>query len=146
VAARVVELVYLDAFVPGDGDSIGSLTGLGGGPKAIGGEWLVPPIPRQLDDPVESEWMDARRTPQPARCFAEPVRLRQPLESYPFGRTYIKATDDPPRGDAPSPFWQVAGRVRSDPAWRYHEIDTNHMIPQNRPKELVDLLLPLAPD
>jgi hypothetical protein len=90
--------------------------------------------------------MDARRTPQPARCFAEPVRLRQPLESYPFGRTYIKATDDPPRGDAPSPFWQVAGRVRSDPAWRYHEIDTNHMIPQNRPKELVDLLLPLAPD
>jgi hypothetical protein len=136
--------VYLDAFVPADGDSVASLTGAAAARRSVGDPWLIPPLERQLDDPAETAWSNARRTAQPARCFSEPVRLDRPLESHPFGRTYIKAADDPPRGDRPSPFVAVAERVRADPAWRYHEIDSNHMIPQNRPEELVALLLPLA--
>jgi len=144
VADRVSELVYLDAFVPGNGDSINSLRATANEPRIVGQQWLVPPIPRQLDDPIETEWSNARRSQQPVRTFSEPVRLPQTLESYPFGRTYIKATDDPPINGVPGPFWAMADRFRSDPAWRYHEIGTNHMIPQNRPRELVELLLPLS--
>ncbi len=145
IAERVRELVYLDAFVPADGQSLGDLAGhaapnLG----SIGEPWLIPPRPREIDDPIDAAWNEPRRTPQPARCFSEPVRLTRPIEEYVFGRTYIKALDDPRRTDGPNPFWDVAARVRDHPAWRYLEIETNHMIPQNRPSELVRMLLDLA--
>lgn len=145
IAERVRELVYLDAFVPSDGQSVGGLTGgLVPAAGSLGEPWLIPPRPRVIDDPVESAWSDLRRTPQPARTFTEAVQLHMPIEGYPFGRTYIKALDDPRRTDGPNHFWDVAERVRDHPAWRYREIETNHMIPQNRPAELVQILLELA--
>jgi pimeloyl-ACP methyl ester carboxylesterase len=145
IGDRVGHLVYLDAFLPGDGDS---LYGLTGGPDGLGlpgpgGEWLVRPTPRELDDPAETAWADARRTPHPVGCFTEPVRLARPLEGYPFTRTYIKATGEP-RPEPGGPFWAAADRVRRSPAWHYREIDTNHMIPSNRPGDLVRLLLELT--
>jgi pimeloyl-ACP methyl ester carboxylesterase len=149
IAERVRHLVYLDAFVPGDGDTVAGLAGTGGagrtgyGVLGLGRDWLVPPLPREFDDPAEAQWAAARRTPQPAACFTEPVRLARPLEDYPFDRTYIKATGEPrPRDD--EPFWAAADRAQASPAWHYHEIDTNHMIPSNRPEELTRLLLDLS--
>lgn len=157
VADRVAHLVYLDAFLPRDGDSVDVLAGAPsagaaeasvwpGAPVGPGAEWARPPMERQFDDPGEAAWHAPRRVPHPAACFREPVHLRKPLEDYPFTRTYIKATDDPrpEPGGAPRPFWAAADRVRNDPAWRYREIDTNHMIPANRPRELADLLLELT--
>jgi pimeloyl-ACP methyl ester carboxylesterase len=151
VADRVAHLVYLDAFLPRSGDSLidlagagassGSGSGVGVGPAGPGAQWFVPPPGRSFDDPGEAAWHNARRVPHPAACFTEPVRLPKPLEDYPFSRTYIKATDDPRPGEGA--FWNAADRVRDDPAWRYREIDTNHMIPVNRPGELADLLLEL---
>lgn len=82
-----------------------------------------------------------RLTPHPSKCFSERVRLLQPIEDYAFGRTYVKALDDPRTTGAANPFWDVADRVRDHSSWNYHEVDTNHMIPQNRPAELVGLLL-----
>jgi pimeloyl-ACP methyl ester carboxylesterase len=138
IGDRVAHLVFLDAFVPADGDSLFSLTGRQSG--VLGADWLVPPIPREYDDPDEAAWANERRTAQPVGCFTEPVRLPRPLEAYPFTRTYIKATGDP-RPQAGHPFWDAADRVRQSPAWRYREIATNHMIPNNRPEELAGLLL-----
>jgi len=103
----------------------------------------VPPLPREFDDPAEAAWAGARRTPHPAGCFTEPVRLADPLEDYPFTRTYIKATGEP-RPEAGGPFWAAADRAIASPAWRYREIATNHMIPGNRPDELARLLLELT--
>jgi hypothetical protein len=85
----------------------------------------------------------ARRTPQPAGSFSEPVRLPRPLEDYPFTRTYIKATGEP-RPAAGNAFWAAADRARQSPAWRYREIATDHMIASNRPEELTRLLLDLT--
>jgi pimeloyl-ACP methyl ester carboxylesterase len=152
IGERVRHLVYLDAFVPGDGDSLEHMTGGGvtrrsgtGGPRVpeLGADWLVSSPPRDFDDPAEAEWSVARRTPHPAGCFTEPVRLPRPLEDYPFTRTFIKATGDP-RPQSGHPFWAAADRAASSPAWRYREIATNHMIPSNRPDELARLLLELA--
>jgi pimeloyl-ACP methyl ester carboxylesterase len=141
IGKRVRHLVYLDAFVPGDGDSVVTVTGGTAGPGAIevGGDWLVPPQPREFDDPAEAAWENARRTPQPAGCFTEPVRLTRPLEDYPFSRTYIKATGEP-RPDPGGPFWAAADRAKASPAWRYHEIATNHMVANNKPEELAQIL------
>jgi pimeloyl-ACP methyl ester carboxylesterase len=144
IGDRVSHLVFLDAFVPGDGDSLISISGGGTGRGVItlGQDWLVPPQDREFDDPAEAAWSTARRTPQPMGCFTEPVRLVRPLEDYPFTRTYIKATAEP-RPEAGGPFWTAADRAQASPAWRYREIATNHMIPSNRPDDLVRILLEL---
>jgi pimeloyl-ACP methyl ester carboxylesterase len=144
IGDRVAHLVYLDAFVPGDGDSLDALTGEPGRPVIeLGGDWLVPPRAREYDDPAEAAWASARRTPHPAGCFSEPVRLARPLEDYPFTRTYIKASGEP-RPEPGGPFWDAADRARNSPAWRYREIATTHLIPSNRPEDLARLLLELA--
>jgi pimeloyl-ACP methyl ester carboxylesterase len=145
IAPRVRHLVYLDAFVPGDGDTLFGLFGSTEvAPRSLGDPWLVPPSPREFDDPAETAFAEPRRVPHPIACFSEPVRLRQPLEDFPFTRTYIRATADGPDAAGASAFESAAARARSSTAWQYHEIATNHMIPNNRPKELTDLLLKLA--
>ena len=145
VAGRVSHLVYLDAFVPADGDSVHTLTAAASPAPAIGPgtSWLVPPQPRDFDDPADAAWSTARRIPQPARCFSEPVRLARPLEDYPLARTYIKAAAEP-RGQPPSPFWAAADRAKASQAWHYRELDTTHMIPSNRPADLTRMLTELV--
>jgi pimeloyl-ACP methyl ester carboxylesterase len=142
IADRVHHLVYLDAFVPDHGDTPLQLTmGIDPMPVQLGEDWLVPPPEREFDDPAEAVWATARRTPHPSGCFAEPVRLLQPLEDFPFSRTYIKATLDPPTDIGASAFLSAARRARTSPKWHYFEIETTHMVPHNRPKELATILL-----
>jgi pimeloyl-ACP methyl ester carboxylesterase len=144
IGDRVRHLVYLDAFVPADGDI--PIVVLGGEPAPIGlgDPWLVPPVDRQFDDPAEAAFATARRTPHPLGCFTEPVRLVQPLERYACTRTYIRASAERPEAPASAVFAAIAERLSTSPHWRYREIATNHMIPNNRPHELAALLLELA--
>ena len=144
IGDRVAHLVYLDAFVPADGDTVGTLAG---GPRAghitLGQPWLIPPFPRAYDDPAEAAFADARRVDHPARCFLQPVAVPRRLEDYPFTRTYIRATADAADAPGAAAFDAAAEHARTSPAWRYHGIATNHMIAQNRPDELVTVLLDL---
>jgi pimeloyl-ACP methyl ester carboxylesterase len=145
IGDRVRELVYLDAFVPHDGQSVNDLRGAMIDPEmTVGAPWQIEPRPRAYDDPAEGEWQAARRVAQPAATFSQPVTLQRPLEQWSFGRTYIKATADPQDADGKGPFWDAANRAKASDQWRYHEVDTNHMIPSNRPDELVALLQALG--
>jgi pimeloyl-ACP methyl ester carboxylesterase len=143
VADRVRELVFLDAMVPSDGQSAFDLVGRRF-PPSDQVSWAVAGLPREFEDPAEGEFHLARRSLQPIRTLTEPVRLRQPLEDYPFGRTFVKALGDPRSTEGPDAFYDAADRLRNHPRWRYVESTSNHMIPQNRPQELVDLLLDLV--
>jgi pimeloyl-ACP methyl ester carboxylesterase len=149
IADRVRHLVYLDAFLPADGQSLDDLAGVvrAGGRVGLGANWQINAGPRPpVDDPdaqADAEWNAARRTPQPSATFSEKVRLERSLEEYAFTRTYIKATAQP-RQAGPGAFWAAADHARSTPGWRYAEIDSDHGIPLRRPKELVDCLLELA--
>jgi pimeloyl-ACP methyl ester carboxylesterase len=142
IADRVRHLVYLDAFVPADGDSLESLAGLpGAGAMGVSGDWLVPPVPRSYDDAGEAAFMTARRVGHPRACFSEPVRLERPLEEYPFERTYIRASADAPDAPAAHVFEAAAAHAHTSSAWHAHEIASNHMLASNRPAELTALLL-----
>jgi pimeloyl-ACP methyl ester carboxylesterase len=143
-AQRVRELVYLDAFVPADGQSVSSLVGEDRSPVMhIGDDWLVPPPARHFDDAAEGAWQNARRVAHPWRCFTEPVRLSTPLEDQAFGLTYIKAIGDPPDSPGGRAFYAAADHAKSSPRWHYREIDTTHMVASNRPDQLVSILLEL---
>lgn len=144
IADRVSHLVYLDAFVPDDGETaLGHTMGFEAGPAAVNEDWLVPPPQREFDDPDEGAWMTARRTPHPIGCFTEKVRLARPLEEFGFTRTFIKATLDPATDIGAGALVRAAERAKDSPAWRYREVATTHMVPSNRPDELTELLLDL---
>lgn len=140
VGERVRELVFLDAFVPDDGDSVASLTGGGLGDTGPGAPTEIPAAAREFEDPAVAARSNPRRHAQPMRTLTQPLRVSVPVEQRDLGRTYIRATADPNGAmfDAP------AARARMSPAWRYHEIATTHMVPENRPHELTALLLALG--
>jgi pimeloyl-ACP methyl ester carboxylesterase len=147
IADRVRHLVFLDAFVPKHGDTVGDMARgkTVGRPKIeLGEDWLLTGPVRDYDDPAEAQWMAARRTTHPKGCFSEPVFLAQPLEDYDFSRTYIKATAAPETDPGNAAFWQAARHAQASPAWRYFEIATNHMVANNRAQELAALLQQVA--
>jgi pimeloyl-ACP methyl ester carboxylesterase len=143
IADRVAHLVYLDAMVPADGESLDSLVGRTR-PDGLGAPWLHEPIARQrsgFDDPVEEAFNAPRRTPQPVRTLTGRVTLDRPIDDYEFSRTFIKATGE---ARTSGPAWRTADYAKASPKWRYREIATNHLVPSNRPDDLVELLLELA--
>jgi pimeloyl-ACP methyl ester carboxylesterase len=145
IADRVRELVFLDAFVPSDGDTVAGLSGnKRRATTVVGQDWLVPPPDRDYDDPVESAWQTERRVPHPLPCFTEPVRIAKPLEQHSFGLTYIKASADSPDAPGGEAFWRAAAHAKASERWRYREIATNHLIASNRPLELTAILLEIA--
>ncbi|MET0909513.1 MAG: alpha/beta hydrolase [Ilumatobacteraceae bacterium] len=145
LADRVGQLVYLDAFVPADGDSLFGLLGLDDRPPpSVGADWQVMAAPRVFDDASEADFMNPRRVPQPVRCFTERVSLSQPLEEFACGRTYIRATGDVADAPGTAAFEAAADHARTSPHWNAREIGTNHMVPSNRPDELATILDELA--
>ena len=149
IGDRVRHLVYLDAFVPADGDSVRALTGIRPDHQAgqidAGNSWLLAPLPRRLDDPDETAWSDARRSLQPAATFAEPVSVSKPLEDWPFTLTYIKATADPNEADD-SAFWRAARHAKESDRWAYRELPTHHLVGFSMPDRLAAMLLGIAAD
>jgi pimeloyl-ACP methyl ester carboxylesterase len=146
IGDRVSHLVYLDAFVPSHGESVATLLGREARARIeLGQDWQGTTGPaRDYDDSAEAAWMDARRTTHPRGCFNEPIFLAQPLESFPFTRTYIKATRAPEGDLGDQVFWRAARHAQASPAWRYDEIETNHMVANNRPEELARILEEIA--
>lgn len=137
VPERVRQLIYLDAFVPGDGQSLNDLRGGGHAPPLA--DWLVPPNPTPPDTSADDlAWIGPRRRPQPARTFDQRLRLRH-AGPPPFPRAYVfcarKGPDDP--------FLRFSRRFRDDPAWRHVEMDASHSPNVTAPEALAKTLLGL---
>jgi pimeloyl-ACP methyl ester carboxylesterase len=144
-AARLQQLVYLDAFVPQDGQSAFDLIP----PKARernleqarteGGGWLLPANPMPPDTSAEDlAWCLPRRRMQPLLAFSTPVRLSGAGEALP--RSYIYCTRSGP-GDVFRPFSEQA---KASPAWRYFELDASHNPHITMPATLAALLHDIA--
>jgi pimeloyl-ACP methyl ester carboxylesterase len=134
---RIKHLVYLDAFLPANAQS---LFDLGGGPRnRQSSDWRIPPLPtNQPADP----WNAERRAAQSRATLEEKVKLTMPLEERLFSLTYIVATGRPD----PSPvFDNTAEHLRSDPRWTVREISGGHGMIRTNPEGLVRLFLELFP-
>jgi len=145
IADRVSHLIYLDAFVPDNGESLmGLVNGVSRLPFALGQSWRLPPTARVLERQEDTDWIRARSSAQPLQCFTEPVCLARTLESFPFSRTYIKATRNPPDDVAEPVFAATGNRLKASSSWRYDEIATSHMVAMNQPEALVKILIEVA--
>jgi pimeloyl-ACP methyl ester carboxylesterase len=136
---RIAQLVYLDAFVPDDGQSLFDLNEPGREPMRrlarSGDGYRVPPNPTPPDTPAEDlEWLTARRVDMPIKCFEMPLKLLHGRLTLP--RSYIYATRITPADT----FGQFAVRFKSDPAWHFDEIDASHSPHVTAPEALMALL------
>ena len=137
---RISQLIYLDAFVPKDGQSLFDLNEPGRqwmlGLAKAGDGWRVPPNPTPPDTPpADVEWLTERRVPMPIKCFEMKLALHSGEPTLP--RSYIYATRIAPT-DTFGPF---AARARNEAGWRYHEIDASHAPNVTAPEALMALLL-----
>jgi pimeloyl-ACP methyl ester carboxylesterase len=137
---RIAQLIYLDAFVPEEGQSLLDLL-----PESerqrmqqlakSGDGWRVPPNPTPPDTPpADLAWLTERRVEMPIKCFEIRLRLRGGPLTLP--RSYIYATRVSPV-DAFGPF---AARARSQPDWHYYEIDASHSPNVTAPEALMAVL------
>jgi pimeloyl-ACP methyl ester carboxylesterase len=135
---RITQLIYLDAFVPKDGQSLLDING----PArqrlqelAKAGGWQVPPNPTPPDtSQADVAWLTERRVPQPIKCFEMPLKLRGGELTLP--RSYIYAIRATP-ADTFRPF---AERAKSEPGWRYYQLDASHSPNVTAPEALMALL------
>jgi len=143
IADRVKHLVFLDAYVPKDGESADSLRGSSRPSLSFDHDWMLAPLNRRMDNPDDEEWFSVRRSPQPAATFAEPVVMTQTIEKYSFSLNYIKATADELEAKD-SAFWNAARMAQNSERWNYFEIASNHMVAINCPDELADILMKIS--
>ena len=133
---RITRLVYLDAFVPDDGQSLFDLTGQGEQSRAAAIEgWRVPPLPSPPDTPAEDLlWIATRRLDQPIGTLDQPLELTQGPLTLP--RHYILCTKS-------QAFRRYADKARAA-KWPVYELDASHNPHITVPVELAGLLERIA--
>ena len=149
---RIARLVYLDAFVPEDGQCLLDLippdrrSAMEALVETEGKGWLLPrfasapweqfvPEAWQVTDSADLQWMLARLAPTPFRHFTDPVRRRSPAaEKLPC--TYIRCLQWPHPG-----FDRYAEAARSAAGWCRRELVAPHLPYITHPRELTELLL-----
>jgi pimeloyl-ACP methyl ester carboxylesterase len=137
-AGRVARLIYLDAFVPKDGQSLFQLVGAETEAKmreaaTAGDGWRVPANPMPPDTPPDYvAWAATRRMQQPMKCFEQKLTLSaRPLPP----RSYIYCRRIGPQDI----FGQFAARAKAE-SWRYAEMDASHNPHVTAPETLLDVL------
>src|SRR5215475_6539467 len=91
---RIAQLIYLDAFVPRDGQSLFDLQPaeererMRELARSAGEGWRLPPNPMPPDTPAaDVAWAAPRRLPHPIKAFEQPLRLTG--KGPPPPRSYI---------------------------------------------------------
>jgi pimeloyl-ACP methyl ester carboxylesterase len=150
---RVKALVYLDAFVPRDGESLIGLlptalpaevwplfvNGFRDAARA-GGSGLMQPIPAEVFGikPENRPWVDSLCRPQALATFECPVLLTGAYQQV-KNRSYILAD-----GWDPSPFRHFAARCEAEGGWNVVKLPCSHDVMVDMPDELAAELLKLA--
>ena len=147
---KVDTLVYLDGFIPDDGQSALDLlppdigTYFRNAARENGDGWRLPGGEGQLDlwglKPGEArDFVRARLCDFSLHCFEEPVCVGKIRGSIPAVFVSCVADDYPAR-----PFFEpFAQKARAD-GWRVYELETGHDCHVERPEEVAHILLSAA--
>jgi pimeloyl-ACP methyl ester carboxylesterase len=155
VPSQVAHIVYLDAFVPLDGQSLLDIippdrrAPMEALVQAEGMGWLLPrfsaapwekfvPEAWRITDEADLRWLLPRLRPTPFGHFTQPLRRKNPA-AEPLPRTYIRCRHFPHPG-----FDRYAEAARKTAGWRYRELATSHIPYVTNPNELAEALLEIA--
>jgi len=144
-ARRVKSLIYLDALVPGHGQSAMDLrrpdqvAASLAAARAKGQGWRIPPTPAATFRVNEADqaWVDAKCTDLPLACFTERLHLSGAVDGI-ATRAYIRAGGYPaPQFDDALARFETAGHPT-------YSLDCGHDVMVDMPEELTAILLDYA--
>jgi pimeloyl-ACP methyl ester carboxylesterase len=141
IAPSISSIVFLDAFLPDNGDSMMDLTG-----QAVidatqaAGALGVPPRKAEAFAVNEKDraWVDSLTGLQPIGCFFEKLKLTGARDRI-AKKAYIRAADYANPG-----FDKALARVKSDPSWRTYGVPCGHDVMVDMPERLADILEEMA--
>jgi pimeloyl-ACP methyl ester carboxylesterase len=141
IGSAVSSIVYLDSFLPDNGDSILEK----GNPRvaetirtAVEKKQLsLPPLPASFFQVNEADraWVDSMCTPQPLGTYTEKLVLTGARERI-AKKTYIRA-----KGYAQPIFDAAEEKLKKDPTWRVLSVQSGHDVMVDAPDRLVEMLL-----
>jgi len=140
---RIRSLVYLDAFVPEDGDNqLQHLpemlaTRLLEGAKNVGEGWKVPPIPAAVFNvnAADREWVDRQCTLHPLATMQQRLRLTGGLQKI-KNIAFILATGW--NGASPFPPFYEKAKAKG---WKTRTLSCGHDVMLDLPEELTKVLI-----
>jgi len=141
---RVSSIVFLDAFVPEDGqkgfDFASDFSRKGTLEAHQKGEISRPAPPASAFHVNDQDraWVDSRTTPQPLALAFSPTRLTGAREKV-AKKTYIRAPVYPQPA-----FDKYYAAKKADPSWRTYEVPCGHDVMVDMPDRLVEILLESA--
>jgi pimeloyl-ACP methyl ester carboxylesterase len=144
MAAKIASIVFLDAFVPQNGDSMDSLTS-----QAVRdlvkatvdrGEIGVPPrnAAAFLVNEKDQAWVDSLTGPQPIGTMNEKLNLTGAIARI-AKKAYVRAAAYPNPG-----FDRALARARADRSWRTYEVPCGHDVMVDMPERLAEILQEVA--
>lgn len=144
MAPAIRAIVFLDAFVPKDGESAQELTGPAvrelAQAAAKRGEVGIPPRSAEAFgvNAADRAWVDRLCVPQPIGAFTEKIALTGAAGRI-ARKSYIRAASYANPG-----FDKALAAARSDPAWRTYEVPCGHDVMVDMPERLTEILLEAA--
>jgi pimeloyl-ACP methyl ester carboxylesterase len=145
IPEKISALVYLDAFVPENGQSLHDTLPPDArneqieAARNVGEGWKTPPIPPGVFNvnARDRDWLERQSTLHPLACFQQPLRLSGTISGI-RDITYILAT-----GWSPSPFPQFHDKAKAK-KWNTLTMTCGHDVMLDRPEELTHELLAIA--
>lgn len=127
---RIASIVYLDAYIPADGQSMGEISTR---PHAPGPSTPAPPAASFQVNEKDRAWVDGKLTPQPNGVYAEKLRVSgayQRIAKRAYARTSVYNS---PSFKANYDLCRAAG-------WKTYEIPSGHDAMIDRPGDVVRML------
>jgi pimeloyl-ACP methyl ester carboxylesterase len=140
-SSAIGSIVFLDAFVPENGDSMAALTS-----QAVRDNLKIAAERGDLGVPARSAaaflvnakdqaWVDAMCVPQPIGTMTEAMTLTGARERI-ARKSYIRAAAYPNPG-----FDLAYARVKADKSWRTYEVPCGHDVMVDMPERLAEILI-----
>jgi pimeloyl-ACP methyl ester carboxylesterase len=146
VPALIRSIVFLDAFVPENGDTIQKLTAsvpaVQDAIRAASQRGDLGVSPRSAEawgvNEADRQWVDDFCVQQPIGTFVSPIALSGARENI-ARKTYIRAKS------YNNPIFDRAfAAPQSDPSWNCHQVLCGHFVMVDMPDRLTELLLQAA--
>lgn len=143
---RIRSLVYLDAFVPTDGQSLMDLlypdwvASFREQASKTGAGFRVPPVPAEVFrvNNQDRAWIDRQCVDHPIGSMEQKLRLTGACGNV-AKRVFVYAM-----GRVPSSFTHYYEQLRHDPTWHTVTVPCGHHVMVDMPQELTQILIDAA--
>lgn len=144
VPDKIRSLVYLDAFVPANGQAVADfvpsdlIEGMREDARHNGDGYLMSPIPAEVFkvNDRDAAWVDRMCVKHPLACFEQKIVLAG-AHTQVKKHIYVLATEYGP----PQPFIAIAERLKQDRHWNVMSFRCGHDVMLDMPKETFEVLL-----